>query len=177
MSSYSFEQPYSPGDLDDEGMRKRVCEEMTKQGFSQASLSKATGLGRGEVSKIVNGVRPPTVRQLKTLVPALDTSVEYIVTGKKTQVHPLPDNGEGFPERFKKLLDLRSVSLIGVCVQVIAETGIDSVINIATLSRLKNGGNLPNLVYLYLLSRFFRCSMDYLLGVDKMIKQEPPGLI
>lgn len=72
-------------------LSNRIIELRTQRGLSQNQLSKLMGVTRQAVSKWENGLSTPDPGKLILLAEVLNTSLEYLATGKIPESSPAPE--------------------------------------------------------------------------------------
>lgn len=152
---------------------KRIEELIQKEGFkTHKKFAEEAKLSQVDVSRLVNGERLITLKQVKKIAPVLHTSIEYIITGKSSEYNPTKEE-ESFQQILKKYIDLYRKNTGGLTSlstrlgSKLGAMGIPKTIDPSTLSKLARGEREPNIKHIYWLSWFFECSMDALLGSDK----------
>ncbi len=152
---------------------KRVEELIQKEGYkTYKEFAEKAKLSQEDVSRIVNGGRLITLKQIKKIAPVLHTSIEYIITGKSSECNPTEK--ETFQQILKKYIDSsygkKTGGLTSLSTKLGSELGamgIPKTIDPSTLSKIVRGERQPTIKHIYWLSWFFKCSMDSMLGSDK----------
>ena len=146
---------------------KRLSEQMNRLNLKQVDICKITGLSKNAVSNYVNGNTIPDTLSIYKLSQALDTSIEWILTGKDfepkknnpptsvTQQNIAIDIEDTIGDRIKarmKQLDIRYVDLCKL-------TGIPR----QAINSYVEGKAFPNMSAVLKLSLALETSMEWLL--------------
>lgn len=102
--------PYPMPALHDEAIRKafgsRVKELRKRKAWMQKQLADKIGVTPPQLNKYEAGVNAPAMEKLVQLADALDTTVDYLLTGDPADTKPL--HNLRLLERFKALQDFES---------------------------------------------------------------------
>lgn len=63
---------------------KRIKEKQTEKNYKQKDLIEKTGISKGAISNYCSGARIPETESILKISFALDTSMEWLLTGKST---------------------------------------------------------------------------------------------
>lgn len=152
---------------DFKGIGTRIIERMKVLGLKQVDIIRETGISKTAISNYVNGNRIPDTLSIYKLSQALETSIEWILTGKEfepkknnpptsvTQQNIAIDIEDTIGDRIKarmKQLDIRYVDLCKL-------TGIPR----QAINSYVEGKAFPNMSAVLKLSLALETSMEWLL--------------
>ena len=114
------------------------------------------GLAPTCITRYLRGERSPSIQNLVLLANYFNCTTDYLL-GLTNYNHNLKFKScPPFAERLKQLIKNRNCTCLDIA--------HDMEINETSVYSWKNGKRVPNLDNLLKLSKFFDCSVDYLLG-------------
>lgn len=94
----------------------RIKEKQKEKNYKQKDLIEKTGISKGAISNYCSGTRIPDTESILKLAYALETSIEWLLTGKATNenftddeleiLHSYQNASSAIQEATRKLLDV-----------------------------------------------------------------------
>lgn len=135
---------------------ERLNEYVNDENLNATSLAKKIGFSRITVTNILNGVHKPSTKALIALVDCFNCSADYLLGLIEFAEDKKYFKFTPIGERLRKLLKQAQMTEY----RFQREYSISSSLSYRWL----NNKALPNVDNLIKLSKFFGCSIDYLLG-------------
>lgn len=138
---------------------ERLNEYVTERNLNASSLAKIVGFSRVTVTNLLNGGHNPSTKIIIAFVDYFNCSADYLLGEKELTTDKRYDKFKPIGERLRLLLKQAHMS----------EYRFQQEFNISTsLSyRWLHNKALPNIDNLLKLSRFFGCTIDFILGREK----------
>lgn len=137
-------------------LSERIKEYMAEREINQTVLANATGVKPANVSQILSGLYTPQYSYFIALLYYFNCSADYLLglTDIHTEqpLHSVPK----FSERLFYILQEHNISRYRL--------SIDLKISSSVIHKWIHGVSEPSTDTLILLSRYFDCSVDYLIG-------------
>lgn len=89
----SINENFLGGDilLDAKMIGERIKEKLTEHGYKQKELIEKTGISKAAISNYMNGNRVPDTESVLKISNILETSVEWLLTGRTTNENLTPE--------------------------------------------------------------------------------------
>lgn len=135
---------------------ERLKELISEYGLTQKQLAQVTGITETSISKYVRGEDEPSLKSLIVIANHFKCTTDFLIGKTNESNEKNFSKCPPFAERLKFLMQEKNCSGYRLCK--------DAEIPEGSFYDWKNGKSEPNLDNLEKLTKYFNCSLDYLLG-------------
>lgn len=136
--------------------RKRINELIANQDCSIYEFAERANVGKGVITRAaIHGIIP-SVRLLIKIADALNISLEYMIGLTDTMAFDLSQNQSAFHQRIQELCQEKGVKYSQIGTQMPFSTNL--------FYDWQREKTLPSLEYLIAIAKYFKVTIDYLLG-------------
>ena len=138
------------------GFSETLCELMVENNLTAETFSKAVKIDRSVIYRYQRKNSAPSLLNAIAIADYFNCSLEYLFGQATTNPEISFKNAPTFSEQFKKLLDENGITRYKLCQGTqFAEQSVDD---------WYHGKRIPSMPNVFVLAKYFNCSLDYLIG-------------